>query len=71
MLGPARARRLRAIVARLPGAEQEARPVKMIEPPRDKKDNAYLGPCARVRADYEPLAVVSARKDLPAKIVYE
>lgn len=51
VLGPARVRRLRAIISRLLSPAHEITPAKRIELSRDKKDNAYLSLCLAARAD--------------------
>jgi putative PIN family toxin of toxin-antitoxin system len=45
-------RRLRSIILSLLSNSKEVVPVKKIEISRDKKDNAYLNLCLRVRADF-------------------
>lgn len=59
-------RRLRSIVSNLLSNSKEVIPAKKIELSRDKKDNAYLSLCLRVRADF----LLTGDKDLleiPAK----
>lgn len=59
-------RRLRSIISNLLSNSKEVIPAKKIELSRDKKDNAYLNLCLRVRADF----LLTGDKDLleiPAK----
>lgn len=51
-LGSVKIRRLRSIILSLLSNSKEVVPVKKIEISRDKKDNAYLNLCLRVRADF-------------------
>jgi putative PIN family toxin of toxin-antitoxin system len=53
-------RRLRSIVLNLLSASKEVVASKKIELSRDKKDNAYLNLCLRVRADF----LLTGDKDL-------
>ncbi len=55
-----RIRRLRSIVFNLLSDSREAAASKKIELSRDKKDNAYLNLCLRVRADF----LLTGDKDL-------
>lgn len=45
-------RRLRSIISQLLSDAKEVVPAKKIEISRDKKDNAYLNLCLKVRADF-------------------
>lgn len=60
-LDRSRIRRLRSIVLNLLSASKEVVSSKKIELSRDKKDNAYLNLCLRVRADF----LLTGDKDLP------
>jgi putative PIN family toxin of toxin-antitoxin system len=53
-------RRLRSIVSTLLSNSKEVMPSKKIELSRDKKDNAYLNLCLRIRADF----LLTGDKDL-------
>ncbi len=53
-------RRLRSIILNLLSASKEVVASKKIELSRDKKDNAYLNLCLRVRADF----LLTGDKDL-------
>jgi putative PIN family toxin of toxin-antitoxin system len=53
-------RRLRSIVSNLLSHAKEVVPAKKIDLSRDKKDNAYLNLCLRVRAD----VLLTGDKDL-------
>ncbi|MBM4136905.1 MAG: putative toxin-antitoxin system toxin component, PIN family [Nitrospira sp.] len=55
-----RIRRLRSIVFNLLSGSKEVAASKKIELSRDKKDNAYLNLCLRVRADF----LLTGDKDL-------
>jgi len=59
-LDRAKIRRLRSIVLNLLSASKEVVASKKIELSRDKKDNAYLNLCLRVRADF----LLTGDKDL-------
>lgn len=59
-LGRAGIRRLRSIVSNLISTAKEVTASKKIELSRDKKDNAYLNLCLRVRADF----LLTGDKDL-------
>jgi putative PIN family toxin of toxin-antitoxin system len=64
-------RRLRSIVLTLLSASKEVAASKKIELSRDKKDNAYLNLCLRVRADFlltgdKDLLEISPRKLKPS-----
>lgn len=59
-LGRAGIRRFRSIVLNLLSAAKEVTASKRIELSRDKKDNAYLNLCLRVRADF----LLTGDKDL-------
>lgn len=59
-LGRSGIRRLRSIVLNLLATSKEVVAGKKIELSRDKKDNAYLNLCLRVRADY----LLTGDKDL-------
>lgn len=59
-LDRSRIRRLRSIVLNLLSASKEVVASKKIELSRDKKDNAYLNLCHRVRADF----LLTGDKDL-------
>jgi predicted nucleic acid-binding protein len=59
-LGRSGIRRLRSIVLNLLSASKEVASGKKIELSRDKKDNAYLNLCLRVRADF----LLTGDKDL-------
>ena len=59
-LDRSRIRRLRSIVLNLLSASKEVVASKKIELSRDKKDNAYLNVCLRVRADF----LLTGDKDL-------
>ena len=59
-LDRSRIRRLRSIVLNLLSASKEVAASKKIELSRDKKDNAYLNLCLRVRADF----LLTGDKDL-------
>ena len=66
-LGSTKIRRLRSIILRLLSTSKEIIPAKKIELSRDKKDNAYLNLCLKVRADFlltgdKDLLEVPARK---------
>ena len=66
-LGSAKIRRLRSIILKLLSDSKEVIPAKKIELSRDKKDNAYLNLCLKVRADFlltgdKDLLEVSTRK---------
>ena len=66
-LGSTKIRRLRSIILRLLSTSKEIIPAKKIELSRDKKDNAYLNLCLKVRADFlltgdKDLLEISARK---------
>ena len=66
-LGSTKIRRLRSIILRLLSTSKEIIPAKKIELSRDKKDNAYLNLCFKVRADFlltgdKDLLEISARK---------
>ncbi len=66
-LDNAKIRRLRSIILRLLSTSKEIIPAKKIELSRDKKDNAYLNLCLKVRADFlltgdKDLLEVSTRK---------
>lgn len=66
-LGSAKIRRLRSIILKLLSDSKEVIPAKKIELSRDKKDNAYLNLCLKVRADFlltgdKDLLEVPARK---------
>lgn len=53
-------RRLRSIISSLLSDSKEVVPMKRIEISRDKKDNAYLNLCLRVKADF----LLTGGKDL-------
>ncbi|MBI4688736.1 MAG: putative toxin-antitoxin system toxin component, PIN family [Nitrospirae bacterium] len=53
-------RRLRSIISSLLSDSKEVVPMKRIEISRDKKDNAYLNLCLRVKADF----LLTGDKDL-------
>jgi len=53
-------RRLRSIVIQLFSNSKEVMPVKKVDLVRDKKDNAYLNLCLKVRADF----LLTGDKDL-------
>lgn len=59
-LDKSKIRRLRSIVSNLLSNSKEVTPSKKIELSRDKKDNAYLNLCLRVRADF----LLTGDKDL-------
>ena len=59
-LGSTKIRRLRSIILRLLSTSKEIIPAKKIELSRDKKDNAYLNLCLKVRADF----LLTGDKDL-------
>ena len=59
-LGSARTRRLRTIILKVLSHAKEVIPAKKVNLSRDRKDNAYLGLCLRVRADF----LLTGDKDL-------
>jgi putative PIN family toxin of toxin-antitoxin system len=59
-LGASKTRRLRTIVSTLLSHSKEVTPAKKIELSRDRKDNAYLSLCLRVRTDF----LLTGDKDL-------
>ena len=66
-LGSTKIRRLRSIILRLLSTSKEIIPAKKIELSRDKKDNAYLNLCFKVKADFlltgdKDLLEISVRK---------